>query len=296
MKLTLGVLAVTIVLMVHGKIRADLAALGGLLVLMLSGILTPQEALSGFSSPTVLTIAGLFVVGGAIFHTGLAAIVSRRLMALAGTDETHLFIVIMLVTSCIGAFVSNSGTVAVMMPIVASLSAAAGVSQRRFLMPLAFASSMGGMFTLIGVLSNLIINGVLVRAGYESLKFFSFFPIGLACVTLGMLTLLPMSKWLIAGKREGSEQDLPQETSMQELADSYGLTGHLFRAKVEARSFLAGKSLRELNLPAKYGCSVIAVSRESTAGRLTGVSGRRFLPEPSTVLQPEDHVVFLGTP
>lgn len=296
MKLTVGILALTIALMVHGRIRADLAALGGLLALMLTGILTPQEALAGFSSPTLLTIAGLFIVGGAVFRTGLAAIISRKLMALAGTSETSLFIVIMLVTSCIGAFVSNSGTVAVMMPIVASLAAAAGVSQRRFLMPLAFASSMGGMFTLIGVLSNLIINGVLVDAGYESLHFFSFFPVGLACVSLGMLTLLPMSKWLLATKEDDEEKDGGQETSAADLAESYGLAGHLFRARVEAASPLAGKSLKELQLAAKYGCSVISISRDLAAGKLTGAPGPRNVPNPSTVFQPGDIAAFLGTP
>ena len=88
---------------------------------------------------------GLFVVGGAIFQTGLAKMISSRILKLAGTSEIRLFLLVMLVTSAIGAFVSNTGTVALMLPIVVSLAMSAGMNPSRLLMPLAFASSMGGM-------------------------------------------------------------------------------------------------------------------------------------------------------
>ena len=115
-------------------------ALCVLIALLISHILTPAEALSGFSNSVVIMMAGLFIVGGAIFQTGLAKMISSRLLRLAGNSETRLFLLVMLGTSAIGAFVSNTGTVALMLPIVVSMAANAGVSSGRLLMPLAFAS------------------------------------------------------------------------------------------------------------------------------------------------------------
>lgn len=171
MVLTLVILAVTALFFAIGKIRSDVVALCALILLMVSGILTPDEALSGFSNSVVIMMVGLFVVGGAIFQTGLAKMISGRMLKLAGNSELRLFLLIMVVTSFIGAFVSNTGTVALMLPIVVSLAAKSGVNASRLLMPLAFASSLGGMLTLIGTPPNLVIQDVLTGAGYEQLGF-----------------------------------------------------------------------------------------------------------------------------
>lgn len=296
MALTVGILAAIIILMVHGKIRADMVALGGVLALMFCGVITPQEALSGFSNPTVLTVAGLFVVGGAVFRTGLASIISHKLLAVSGTSGTSLFLVIMLVTSCIGAFVSNSGTVAVMLPIVASLCASANVSQRRFLMPVAFASSMGGMLTLIGTMSNLIVNGVLVDAGYESLAFFSFFPIGVIIIIVGTLVMLPMTKWLLDAEPDPEEVEEGRSSPLRALSNSYGLTENMFRARVGSDCPLTGKPLRNLDLPAKYHCSVVSICRKSARGALPFSPERHLMPSPDLILRHGDLVTFLGPP
>ena len=148
MVVTLIILALSAVFFVSGKIRSDVVALCALVLLLLFHILTPDEALSGFSNSVVIMMIGLFVVGGAIFQTGLAKMISGKILQLAGKSETRLFILVMLVTSAIGAFVSNTGTVALMLPIVVSLAANAHINSSRLLMPLAFASSMGGMMTL----------------------------------------------------------------------------------------------------------------------------------------------------
>lgn len=117
---------------------------------MMFGILSPEQALSGFSNSIVVMMVGLFVVGGAIFRTGLAKMMGGRIMKLAGRSELRLLVLTMLVTAGIGAFVSNTGTVALMLPILVSLAADGGIQTSRLLMPMAFASSMGGMLTLIG--------------------------------------------------------------------------------------------------------------------------------------------------
>ncbi|MEE1004840.1 MAG: SLC13 family permease, partial [Bacteroidaceae bacterium] len=137
MYITLIVLAITATLFALNKVRADIVALCAVITLLLFGILTPEEALSGFSNPVVVMMAGLFIVGGGIFQTGLAKMISSRLMSLAGDSEIRLFLLVMLVTSGIGAFVSNTGTVALMLPIVVSMSASTSIDSRRLLMPLA---------------------------------------------------------------------------------------------------------------------------------------------------------------
>ena len=122
MLITIIILVLSAVFFVNGKIRSDLVALCALVALLIFQILTPDEALSGFSNSVVIMMVGLFVVGGAIFQTGLAKMISSHILKLAGKSELKLFLLVMLVTSAIGAFVSNTGTVALMLPIVVSQS------------------------------------------------------------------------------------------------------------------------------------------------------------------------------
>ena len=112
MLITIIILVLSAVFFVNGKVRSDIVALCALIALLIFQILTPDEALSGFSNSVVIMMIGLFVVGGAIFQTGLAKMISSRILKLAGTSEIRLFLLVMLVTSAIGAFVSNTGTVA----------------------------------------------------------------------------------------------------------------------------------------------------------------------------------------
>ncbi len=194
MIITLATLLIAAIFFVWGKIRADIVALCALLVLAVSGVITTQEALSGFANPIVVMMVGLFIVGGAIFNTGLAKMIGARLLKLGGNSETRLFLLVMSGTALIGAFVSNTGTVALMLPIVVSMASASGSSVSRLLMPLAFASSMGGMMTLIGTPPNLVIAEVWEEAGHEPLSFFTFLPGGIICVVAGTLLLIQRGK------------------------------------------------------------------------------------------------------
>lgn len=118
-----------------GRIRSDLVALCSMLALVLMGVITPQEGLAGFSNPVVIMIAGLFVVGGAITQTDLARSIGNRVLSLAGESEMRLFYLVILVTIVLGLFVSYTGTVAILMPIVVTIAAQSGVNARRLLMP-----------------------------------------------------------------------------------------------------------------------------------------------------------------
>jgi len=263
MHITLVVLALAAAFFVWGKIRSDVVALCALLLLVLSNILTPEEALSGFSNNIVIMMAGLFIVGGGIFQTGLAKMISSRILSLAGKSEMKLFILVMLVTAIIGAFVSNTGTVALMLPIVVSLAASAGIDARRLLMPMAFASSMGAMLTLIGTPPNMIIHGTLVDAGHEGLSFFSFLPIGIIAIILGVSSLWIMSKLLVSKKDKDDNSKKNNEKSLNQLIQNYQIAQNLYRVKVSENSPLNDKKLKELSITQRFNVSILEIRRNT---------------------------------
>lgn len=294
--LTLAILFVTAVFFVWGKIRSDIVALCSLLSLVLLGILKPGEALAGFSNSVVIMMVGLFIVGGAIFQTGLAKSISLRLLKFAGKSEIKLFLLVVLVTVFFGSFVSNTGTVALLLPIVVSMATEAGTNSRRLLMPMAYASSMGGMMTLIGTPPNMIINDTLIKAGYGSLSFFSFLPVGLMITAIGIVYLFPVSK-ILTRKKEKSSKTGSVKTPDQ-LSKEYQLADNLFRIEVSKNSDVINKKLSELNITENYHISILVVRRKDTQ------DGKFFKPvinqrnsrlvSADTILLPDDLLYVFG--
>ena len=304
MTITLIILIITVAMFIWGKVRADIVALTALAALLVLGILTPAEALAGFSSPIVIMMIGLFVVGGAIMQTGLAKLTGNKLMALSRGNETITFLLVMLVTSFIGAFVSNTGTVALMMPIIMSLAAGSGMQSSRFLMPLAFAGSLGGMLTLIGTPPNLVIDEVLTEAGYQPLAFFSFFPVGIIVIAIGIIVLMPLSK-IFLSKSQGSKKK-KNAKSLDDLVDEYRLLDNLHRFIVPSSRTSAardengnqldivGKTLKELSIQKKYGVSIIEIRNEkkSRLGLVKDVN--QNMAKSSSTIQVHDTLYIIG--
>ena len=291
---TLIILLVSAILFVSGKVRSDLVAICALLALLLCQILTPTEALSGFSNTTVIMMIGLFVVGGGIFQTGLAKMIGSKVMSLAGNSETKMFLLVMLVTGAIGAFVSNTGTVALMLPIIVSMAASAGKSPRRFLMPLAFASSMGGMMTLIGTPPNLIVSDTLQNAGYEPLSFFSFLPVGLIILAVGILVLLPMTRLLTPKEKQKDKKTTGK--SLKELVSEYGISSTLFRVHVkDEKSAVIGKTVAGLDVYRNYGLNVLEVRRSNGQNRFVRTVSQK-LASPDMIIGQGDVLYLSGDP
>ena len=304
MTTTLIILVITVALFIWGRVRADIVALTALAALLVLGILTPAEALAGFSSPIVIMMIGLFVVGGAIMQTGLAKLTGNKLMALSRGNETITFLLVMLVTSFIGAFVSNTGTVALMMPIIMSIAAGSGMQSSRFLMPLAFAGSLGGMLTLIGTPPNLVIDEVLTESGYQPLAFFSFFPVGIIVIAIGIIVLMPLSKIFLSKKQNGKKKK--QGKSLDDLVDEYQLLDNLHRYIVPSRRSSAaldengelmdivGKTLKDLCIQKKYGVSIIEIRNEkkSRLGLVKDVS--QNMAKSSSTIQVHDTLYIIG--
>ncbi|MFB9274095.1 SLC13 family permease [Cohnella cellulosilytica] len=293
MIVTLSVLTLASVLFISGKVRSDLVAVGALILLMLCDILTPAEALSGFSNSVVIMMVGLFVVGGGIFQTGLAKMVSSKMLQLAGTNETRLLVMIMIVTSAIGAFVSNTGTIAVMMPIVVSLAMSAGTNPGRLLMPLAFASSLGGMLTLIGTPPNLVVQETLQAAGYTGVSFFTFTPIGLVCIAVGVASLLFLRRFLPKNDRD-AEGDR-HGRSLQDLVRQYQLRQNLYRVQVGGGSPICGKRLQELDISARHALNIIEVRRKISAKNQFFKTINQEIAGSHTVIE-EDDILYVHGP
>lgn len=304
MTITLIILVITVAMFIWGRVRADIVALTALAALLVLGILTPAEALAGFSSPIVIMMIGLFVVGGAIMQTGLAKLTGNKLMALSRGNETITFLLVMLVTSFIGAFVSNTGTVALMMPIIMSIAAGSGMQSSRFLMPLAFAGSLGGMLTLIGTPPNLVIDEVLTAAGYQPLAFFSFFPVGIIVIAIGIIVLMPLSK-IFLSKSQGNKKK-KNAKSLDDLVDEYRLLDNLHRFIVPSSRTSAardengnqldivGKTLKELSIQKKYGVSIIEIRNEkkSRLGLVKDVN--QNMAKSSSTIQVHDTLYIIG--
>lgn len=292
---TLIILFIAAGLFVSGKVRSDMVAICSLLALLICQILTPAEGLAGFANSTVIMMVGLFVVGGGIFQTGLAKMISSRIMVLAGQSELRLFLLVMIVTGTIGSVVSNTGTVAVMMPIVVSMAGSAGTSPRRLLMPLAFASSMGGMMTLIGTPPNLIVSDTLQSAGYAPLSFFSFLPVGLITLTVGILGLLPLTKIFLSPKESGKKKKKSGK-SLDDLVGEYGLTSNLFRVHVKNdESPAIGKTIAELNIYHRYGVNVLELRRSAGQNRFVRTVSQK-LASPDLLIKQGDVIYLSGEP
>ena len=292
MLVTLIILIASVILFMSGKVRSDLVAICVLLALLIFHILTPEEGLAGFSNSVVIMMVGLFVVGGAIFQTGLAKMISSKILKLAGKSELRLLLLVILVTSAIGAFVSNTGTVALMLPIVVSMAASANTSSSRLLMPLAFASSMGGMMTLIGTPPNLIIQDTLTGAGFEPLSFFSFLPVGIICVVVGIVMLVPLSKWFLVKKGQQND-NMHTGKTLRQLVQEYGLSSNLFRLKVQPGSATTGKTIAELDIRSKYGLNILEVRRQS-ASQNRFLQTVKQLSTPDTELKENDVIYISG--
>lgn len=294
MYITLTILLISSLLFMSGKVRSDLVAMSALLLLVLFQILTPEEALSGFSDKVVVMMIGLFVVGGAIFQTGLAKMISSKILRLAGNSEIKLFILVMLVTAFIGAFVSNTGTVALMMPIVVSIAMSANINSSRLLMPMAFASSMGGMMTLIGTPPNLVIDGELVKAGYTKLTFFSFTPVGMISLIVGLLVLIPASKLFLSKKGESKNDKNKNGKSLADLVGEYQLSTNLYRVLVNKNTLFKEKSLKEINLSQRYNISVLEIRRKATSNNPFFKTGSQEVVNADTIIYEGDILYLQG--
>jgi di/tricarboxylate transporter len=259
MWLVLSILIVAIILFITERLRVDVVALGVVVALMLSGVLDVGEALAGFSNSAVLTIAALFIVGGAALQTGLAGMIGRRILTIAGTSELRLVVVLMTAVALLSSFMSDTGTVAVLLPAIVILARSAKISPSKLLIPLAFGSLLGGAMTLIGTPPNIIVSDLLREEGLTPFRFFDYTPVGLALAVVGIIFMLLLGRRLLPDRQVAVEtQHFP---TAKELVDMYRLPENLFRLRVRRRSGLVGKTVAESRLRHDFQLNVLKIMR-----------------------------------
>ncbi len=298
MWITLSILVVAITLFITERLRVDVIALGIVIALMLTGILTVDEAIAGFSNSAVLLIAALFIVGGAVFQTGLAAVLARQIIRLAGDSETRLTVVIMAAVALMSGFVSDTGTVAVVMPAIISLGLSTKISPSKLLIPTAFGSLLGGSATLIGTPPNIIVSEVLAENGYEAFGFFSYTGMGIVLIITGILYMLVMRRFIPVRAKAVDEQSV---TTPSELIEAYQLPDSIYKLRVRKASSLVGQELGQAGLGRRYGIDVVEISRPAPARKLAAVGGKELVvqsnrnipvhPRPDVTLEHNDILI-----
>ncbi|WP_295260281.1 SLC13 family permease [Veillonella sp.] len=216
---TLIVLAVMALLFVTEIIPLAITSLGGAIALGLMGIITPKVVFSGLSDSTVVLFAGMFVVGAALFYTGLAQKIGETVVSHAGTSENGLMLAIMLVTATMSAFLSNTGTTAALLPVVVGICAVAKIPASRQLMPLAFAAGIGGIITMVGTPPNIIVSGTLTKFGEQPFGFFEFAWIGIPLTVATIIFMMLIGKHLLPKHEIDDAGDVEQEVAAEDISN-----------------------------------------------------------------------------
>lgn len=257
--IVLTLLAAAIFMFILNRPRMDVVALIMMTALPLTGVISVNEALMGFSDPSIVLIALLFVIGEGLVRTGIAQRIGDWLVSHAGRSETRLLILLMPIVAFVGSVMSSTAVVAIFVPVVLRIARSARIPAGRLMMPLSVAGLISGMMTLVGTPPNLVINGELVRNGFEGFHFFAFTPFGIPVLALATAYMLVARRWLARPDRRRDVRRRP--VRMSDWVEAYGLAGRAHRLRVGPGSPLVGKMLEDLDLRGSAGVNIIAIKR-----------------------------------
>lgn len=279
--LTLIILGIVIVLFVTERLRADLVALLTLGALALTGLVTPEEALSGFSSPAVVTVWAVFILSAGLSQTGVAAWLGRQVLRLGGDHELRTLLVLMAASAVLSGFMNNVGVTALLLPVALDICRRTKRPPSRMLIPLAFSSLLGGMTTLIGTPPNILVNDILRDYGFEPLALFDFAPFG------GVVTIIGIIYLATIGRRLLPQRDMASEFQRRavEMSAAFAIEERMFVISLPEDTQLDGRTLGESRLGSVLGLNVIAVMRKGH----TSMS-----PNPAMVLRAGDRLLVTG--
>ena len=289
MAITLLTLAVAVILLVGNFLRNDLVAALIILILMVSGVLKASEALSGFSSNAVVIIACMFIVGKAIIHTGIAQRVGNAIIKYGGRHERRLLVMIMAASAGVGAFMSSTATAAIFIPITLTVAEKARLNHKRLLMPLASASLISGMMTLVATTPNIIVNGALREHGAATLGFFSFTPFGIVVLALAIGFMALFGQNMLASK--DSKVERKKGPSIDDLLRYHEIAKYEYLLRVPEGSGLVDRSVARMQIGALYAVTLLAVESDA-GGRKREIAPAR----PEMVFQAGDLLMVIGSP
>lgn len=259
--LTLGIiLAFTIALFVWGKFSPDIVAMISMLALFLSGILNLDETLSGFSNPTVIMIAGLFIIGEGLSRTGWTAIAGQKFVKLAGKSTSKLLVIVTLGSGLLSGFVSNTGTVAALLPVSITAAWSAGTLPSKLLMPVAFGSNAGGLLTLTGSPTNIIVSDYLIEQHQNGFSFFEFALIGVPLLIIAILYFNFFGmKMLPKVQTQNKPDDLNSE--MSKWIKEFSIGDNMYRLRIRSMSPLINTQIKTWDFESQYNISIVRLRR-----------------------------------
>ncbi len=279
----LVILGVAILLFITERLRVDVVALLVLVSLTLTGLVTPAEALSGFSNLAVVTVWAVLILSGGLARTGVASVVGRQVMRLAGQSEPRLIAVIMLTVGVLSGFMNDIGVAALMMPVVVDIARRTNRPPSKLLIPLAFAALLGGLNTLIGTPPNILVSEALRDFGLRPFHMFDYTPVGAAVMLAGIAFMVFVGRHLLPS-RDIKELGAGGRIG---LPDLFGLRERMFVVRLPSGSALAGKTLAQSRLGAVLGINVVGILRKGET---------QLAPGAATVLQTGDRLIVEGRP
>ena len=280
--IVLIILAVALVLFVSEVLRMDLVALLVLCALAVSGVVTPNEAISGFSNAAVVTVWAMFILSEGLTRTGIANLLGRQVMKIAGRKEVPLIFWIMVIAGGLSAFMNNIGVAALMLPVVIDIARRTEVPPSRLLMPLAYGCLLGGLTTLIGTPPNLLIAEALAQHGEAPFALFDFTPIGAGAMLVGVLFVCLVGRLMLPKIDPAA---VSQKRSQRNLRSQYSLQERTLTMTVPYDSILVGKTLAESRISSAAGLIVMVLERRNTI---------EALPSRQTVLESGDKLLVQG--
>lgn len=281
--LTLTILGAAIFLFVTEWLRIDLIALLVLSALALVGLVTPEEALSGFSNPAVITMWAIFIISGGLSKVGIATKIGRVLLRFSGSGEIRLIVLIMLTSGLLSGFMNNIGVAALLLPVVMDVARSTKRPPSKLLLPLAYGSLLGGMITQIGTPPNILISSALAENGLRPFGMFDYSPIGLAVMLAGVLFMALVGRHILPTREAITA--LRASSSAIELGELYDLQERMYQLRLPQNSTLDGHSLEESRLGAILGVNVVAIVRSEQPN---------LAPQPSDLLYSGDQLIVTG--
>ncbi len=279
--IVLGILGISLILFISEVIRMDLVALLVLGALAVTGLVTPDDALAGFSNGAVVTVWAMFILSEGLTRTGIADVIGRQVMRVGGAREVPMIIVIMITGAVLSAFMNNIGVAALMLPVVVDIARRTRIAPSRLLMPLAYSTLLGGLMTLIGTPPNLLISESLKQFGYGGFELFDFTPIGGGVMLVGVVFIAVFGRLLLPKKKTKKDRHVSQRS----LRSRYKLHERTFLMRVPTDSVLVGKTLAESRIGSSTGLIILSLLREGRS---------ETLPSRQTVLRGGDGLLVQG--
>jgi di/tricarboxylate transporter len=280
--LVLAILIASLALFISEKIRMDVIALLVMSSLVLTELVTPQEAVAGFSDAAVIAVWAWFILSSGLIRTGIANVIGGTVYRLAGRQEGRMVTVVMLTAGVLSTFMNNIGVAALMLPVAVDIARRTRLPVSRLLMPLVFGAHLGGLTTLIGTPPNLVISGSLEAGGFASFELFDFTPIGGALLVIGTGFVAVFGRFVLPRKKPEGEM---QRRSQRNLRTLYGLQSRAFEMEVPSDSILVGKTLAQSRIGVAAGLIVIALERDGK---------NELMPSRQTILRGKDKLFVQG--